>query len=87
MFTTIFPCSMPRAELSTNPQRVDTELHENKKEKGEIQVSMPHMESTWCTLPNTSGILQVKQIQALSQHQKELCMSPNAHISPTTSVF
>lgn len=50
------------------------------KKKGEIQVNMPHMKSTWYTLPNTSSILQVKQIQALSQHQKELCMSPNAHI-------
>lgn len=72
------PMLNTRVVLSTNPQIVDKALHENNKQKGEIQVSMSHMKSTLYTLPSTSTILQVKQIQALIQHQKEL--SPNAHI-------
>lgn len=72
------PMLNTRVVLSTNPQIVDKALHETNKQKGEIQVSMSHMKSTLYTLPHTSTILQVKQIQALIQHQKEL--SPNAHI-------
>lgn len=72
------PMLNTRVVLSTNPQIVDKALHETNKQRGEIQVSMSHMKSTLYTWPNTSTILQVKQIQALIQHQKEL--SPNAHI-------
>lgn len=62
---------MLNTKRGTNPQIVDTALHENNEQKGEIQVSMSHVKSTLYTLPNTSSILQIR-LQALFQDQKGL---------------